>query len=254
MSDMGRERLAGRVALVTGGSRGIGAGIATAFAAEGARIAFTFHNREDRAREVVAEIERLGGEALAIKADAGSEADAKRAVEETVGRFGAINILVNNAGAIGAEVHVADMSVEQWDFLINTDLRGVFLATHFALPYMPTEPVGKIINIGSELALKGRANFGHYCAAKGGVIGFTFALAHEVAPGICVNVLAPGPIETDMILADMEPEWIEKEKEIPARRLGKVSEIAAAAVLLASSDGDFFIGQVVSPNGGAVFH
>ena len=254
MANSAEGRLAGRVALVTGGSRGIGAGIATAFAAEGASVAFTYHQREDRALEVVREIERLGCAALAIQADAGDEADAKRAVEETVARFGAINILVNNAGAIGAEVHVANMTVEQWDYLINTDLRGVFLATHFTLPHMPTEPVGKVINIGSELALKGRANFGHYCAAKGGVIGFTFALAHEVAPGICVNVLAPGPIETDMILADMEPEWIEKEKEIPAGRLGKVSEIAAAAVLLASTDGDFFIGQVVSPNGGAVFH
>ena len=254
MADNGNGRLAGRVALVTGGSRGIGAGIAAAFAAEGADVAFTYHSREDKAREVVAEIERHGRAGLAIKADAGVEADAKRAVDETVARFGRINILVNNAGAIGAEVHVADMTVEQWDLLINTDLRGVFLATHFALPHMVTEPVGKIINIGSELALKGRADFGHYCAAKGGVIGFTYALAHEVAPGICVNVLAPGPIETDMILADMEPEWIEKEKEIPACRLGKVSEIAAAAVLLASTDGDFFIGQVVSPNGGAVFH
>ena len=165
-----------------------------------------------------------------MKADAGSEADAKRAVEETVGRFGVINILVNNAGAIGAEVRVADMSVQQGGFLINTDLRGVFLATHFALPHIPQIRFSKIINIGSDLALKGRANFGHHCAAKGGVIGFTYALAHEVAPGICVNVLAPGPIETDMILADMEPEWIEKEKEIPAGRLGKVSEIAAAAV------------------------
>jgi len=254
MTAAGTARLAGRTALVTGGSRGIGAGIATAFAAEGARVAFTYHSREDKAAEVVAEIERLGSEGLAIKADAGVEADARRAVQEAVARFGPINILVNNAGAIGAEVRVADMSVEQWDFLINTDLRGVFLTTHFALPHMPTEPTGKIINIGSELALKGRADFGHYCAAKGGVIGFTYALAHEVAPGICANVLAPGPIETDMILADMEPEWIEKEKEIPACRLGKVSEIAAAAVLLASSDGDFFIGQVVSPNGGAVFH
>jgi 3-oxoacyl-[acyl-carrier protein] reductase len=252
MAETGSGRLAGRVALVTGGSRGIGAGIATAFAAEGADVAFTYHNREDKAREVVAQIEGCGHVGLAIQADAGSEADAKRAVDETVARFGRINVLVNNAGAIGAEVHVAEMSVEQWDFLINTDLRGVFLATHFALPHIPTEPVGKIINIGSELALKGRADYGHYCAAKGGVMGFTYALAHEVAPGICVNVLAPGPIETDMILADMAPEWIEKEKEIPARRLGKVSEIAAAALLLASSDGDFFIGQVVSPNGGAV--
>jgi 3-oxoacyl-[acyl-carrier protein] reductase len=254
MAQAGNGRLAGRVALVTGGSRGIGAGIATAFAAEGARVAFTFRAREDKAGEVLAEIERCGSRGLAIKADASNEDDARRAVEETVEHFGAINVLVNNAGAIGAEVSVAEMTVEQWDYLVNTDLRGVFLSTHFALPHIAKEPVGKIINIGSELALKGRANFGHYCAAKGGIIGFTYALAHEVAPGICVNVLAPGPIETDMILADMEPEWIEKEKEIPACRLGKVAEIAAAAVLLASSDGDFFIGQVISPNGGAVFH
>jgi 3-oxoacyl-[acyl-carrier protein] reductase len=254
MSGTGIGKLSGRVAMVTGGSRGIGAGIALAFAAEGADVAFTYHSREDKAREVAGQIEGLGAHALAIKADAGNEADAQRAVEETVARFGRINILVNNAGAIGAEVSVAEMSLEQWDFLVGSDLRGVFLATHFTLPHMPTEPVGKIINIGSELALKGRSKFGHYCAAKAGVIGFTYALAHEVAPGICANVLAPGPIETDMILADMEPEWIEKEKEIPARRLGKVSEIAAAAVLLASTDGDFFIGQVVSPNGGAVFH
>jgi 3-oxoacyl-[acyl-carrier protein] reductase len=247
-------RLAGRVALVTGGSRGIGAGIAAAFAAEGASVAFTYHSREDKAKEVLAEIERCGPQGLAIKADAADEDDARRAVEETVARFGAINVLVNNAGAIGAEVSVAEMTIEQWDYLVNTDLRGVFLSTHFALPHMATEPVGKIINIGSELALKGRAKFGHYCAAKGGIISFSYALAHEVAPGICVNVLAPGPIETDMIMADMEPEWIEKEKEIPACRLGKVSEISAAAVLLASSDGDFFIGQVISPNGGAVFH
>lgn len=251
---MTEDRLAGRVALVTGGSRGIGAGIALAFARKGADVAFTYRSREDKAGEVLAAIEATGRRGLAIKADASSVEDARRAVDDVVGRFGHVNVLVNNAGAIGAEVSIRDMPLEEWDLLIGTDLRGVFLMTKLTLPHMPTEPTGKIINIGSELALKGRANYGHYCAAKGGIIGFTFALAHEVAPGICANVLAPGPIETDMILADMAPEWVEKEKEIPARRLGTVREIAAAAVLLASADGDFFIGQVVSPNGGAVFH
>jgi len=253
MSD-GQGKLHGRVAFVTGASRGIGAGIAVAFAEEGADVAFTYRSRDDKARAVAAAIERFGRQALPIKADASSEDDTRRAVEQAVERFGHINILVNNAGAIGEEISVKDISVAEWDRLIGTDLRGVFLTTHFVLPHMVTEPVGKIINIGSELALKGRANYGHYCAAKGGIIGFTYALAHEVAPGICANVLAPGPIETDMILADMAPEWIEKEKEIPARRLGTVSEMAATAVLLASDAGNFFIGQVVSPNGGAVFH
>jgi 3-oxoacyl-[acyl-carrier protein] reductase len=246
-------KLAGRVALITGGSRGIGAAIAKAFAREGAQIAFTFHSRGDAAREVVAEIERGGGEALAIKAEAADADEARRAVEQTVERYGRINILVNNAGAIGQEVTVRDMPVEEWDRLIGTDLRGVFLATKFALPHMPTTPVGKIINISSELSRKGRPMQAHYCAAKGGVNGFTRALQLEVGPGICVNSLAPGPIATDLILADMSPEWIEKEKEILAERLGTVEEIAQPAVMLASDEGNFFMGQFVSPNGGAVF-
>lgn len=246
-------KLAGRVALITGGSRGIGAAIAKAFAREGAKIAFTFHVREDAAREVVAAIEKGGGEALAIKADAAEPADARRAVNETVARYGRINILVNNAGAIGQEVTVKDMAVEEWDRLINTDLRGVFLATKFALPHMPTDPVGKIINISSELSRKGRPTQAHYCAAKAGINGFTRALQLEVGPGICVNSLAPGPIATDLILADMTPEWIEKEKDILAQRLGTVEEIAGPAVMLASDEGNFFMGQFISPNGGAVF-
>jgi 3-oxoacyl-[acyl-carrier protein] reductase len=253
MSGQTGSRLAGRVALVTGGSRGIGAAIATTFAREGASVAFTYRAREDRARAVAAAIEAHGVGALAVRADASSEDDARRAVAETVARFGHINILVNNAGAIGAELPVVDLPVEEWDLLMGTDLRGVFLTTKFALPHIPASPVGKIINIGSELALKGRAGYAHYCAAKGGIIGFTYALAHEVAPRICANVLAPGPIATDMILADMAPEWVEKEKDIPARRLGTVEEMAETALLLASDAGDFFIGQVVSPNGGAVF-
>jgi len=253
MTQRGRGRLDGRVALVTGGSRGIGAAIAAMFAREGARIAFTYREREDRARDTLRRIEDGGSEGLAIRSDVGQADDCRRAVAETVERFGPINVLVNNAGAIGAELPIAALAVDDWDLLIGTDLRGVFLMTKYALPHLATEPVGKIINIGSELALKGRAGYAHYCAAKAGIIGFTYALAHEVAPGICANVIAPGPIATDMILADMAPEWIEKEKDIPARRLGTVDEIAETALLLASSAGDFFIGQVVSPNGGAVF-
>jgi 3-oxoacyl-[acyl-carrier protein] reductase len=257
---MAGGKLAGRAALITGGSRGIGAAIAKAFAREGAKIAFTYHvgadqahGREDAAREVVAEIERGGGEALAIEADAANAEDARRAVEQTVERYGRINILVNNAGAIGQEVTVRDMPVEEWDRLIGTDLRGVFLATKFALPHMPTDPVGKIINISSELSRKGRATQAHYCAAKAGINGFTRALQLEVGPGICVNSIAPGPIATDLILADMTPEWIEKEKEILAERLGTVEEVAEPVVMLASDGGNFFMGQFISPNGGAVF-
>ncbi len=250
---MANGRLAGRTALITGGSRGIGAAIAKAFAREGARVAFTYHSRQDAAREVVSAIEAGGGEAIAIQADAADAADALRAVEETVARYGRINVLVNNAGAIGKEFSVRDMPVEEWDRLIGTDLRGVFLATKFTLPHMPADPVGKIINISSELARKGRPTQAHYCSAKAGVEGFTRALQLEVGPGICVNSLAPGPIATDLILADMSPEWIQKEAEILAGRLGSVEEIAEPAVMLASDDGNFFMGQFISPNGGAVF-
>jgi NAD(P)-dependent dehydrogenase (short-subunit alcohol dehydrogenase family) len=139
---MASGRLADRTALITGGSRGIGAAIAKAFAREGARVAFTYHTRQDAARAVVSAIEAGGGEAIAIQADAADEADARRAVEETVARYGRINILVNNAGAIGKEYSVRDMPVDEWDRLIGTDLRGVFLATKFTLPHMPTDQPG----------------------------------------------------------------------------------------------------------------
>ena len=190
---------------------------------------------------------------MAIKADVADASDSKRAVEAAVGRFKRINILVNNAGAIGKEYTVRDMPVEEWDRLIGTDLRGVFLATKFAIPHIPTEPVGKIINISSELSRLGRPTQAHYCAAKAGINGFTRALQLEVGPGICVNSVAPGPIATDLILADMTPEWIEKEADILAGRLGTVEEIAEPVVMLASDDGNFFMGQFISPNGGAVF-
>lgn len=202
---------------------------------------------------MVRAVESAGGEAFAIQADAADAGDAQRAVDEAVRRLGHINILVNNAGAIGKDYTVRDMPVEEWDRLIGTDLRGVFLSTKFALPHIPTEPVGKIINISSELSKLGRPTQAHYVTAKAGINGFTRALQLEVGPGICVNSVAPGPIATDLILADMTPEWIAKEAQILAGRLGTVEEIAEPVVMLASDAGNFFMGQFISPNGGAVF-
>ena len=161
---------------------------------------------------------------------------------------------LNNAGTIGAEKPITEITVEEWDHVLNTDLRGVFLNCKYLIPLITRgNPVGKVINISSELASKGRACYSPYTAAKGAVNTLTRSLALEYAPDLLVNAIAPGPIETDMIMADMEPEWIEKEKDIPLRRLGKVEEIGAAALLLASDDGNFICGQVFGVNGGAVF-
>ena len=189
---------------------------------------------------------------MPIRADAGDDGDAQRSVAETVEAFGSINVLVNNAGVAGYEARANDLALDEWNRVLRTDLTGVFLTTKHAIPHIPSNPTGKIINVASELAFKGRPGFAHYCAAKAGVIGYSFALALELAPDICVNVIAPGPIDTDMITRDLGSEWAEKERDIPARRLGKASEVAETAVLLASDAGDFYIGQVLSPNGGAV--
>ena len=249
-------KLDNRVAVITGGSRGIGRGIGLAFAKEGANIVFSYQKNEKAAAETVKQIEALGVKALAVKSDSGKVEDVINMRNIVEREFGKINILVNNAGTIGLEVPVTDMEVEEWDRVINTDLRGVFLGCKYFIPLIDKKegaPVGKVINISSELSKKGRACYGHYAAAKGAVNSFTMCLALEQAPDILVNIIAPGPIETDMILADMEPEWVEKEKDIPLKRLGTVEEIGAAALLLASDGGNFFCGQFVSPNGGAVF-
>ena len=250
---MGSFSLKDRVAVVTGGSRGIGKGICLAYAREGAHIVFSYASNQKAAAETAAEIKAAGVKCFAIQADAGKEPDFVRMRDLARTEFGKINILVANAGTAGKEMAVKDMPVEEWDQLIAVDLRGVFLAAKYFIPLMATEPVGKIINITSELSKKGRANYAHYCAAKGGINGLTRSLALELAPDILVNAIAPGPIETDMIMADMAPEWIEKEKDIPLKRLGTVEEIAATAVLLASDGGNFYCGQILSPNGGAVF-
>jgi 3-oxoacyl-[acyl-carrier protein] reductase len=246
-------RLKDRVAVVTGGSRGIGKGICVAFAEAGAHIIFSYASNHEAAGRTAVQVRSFNVRCIAVQADAGSEADVEHLAQRAQKEFGRINILVNNAGTIGKEYAVQDMPAEEWDHLISVDLRGVFLSAKYFIPLIDKRPAGKIINITSELSKKGRAKFAHYCAAKGGINSFTRSLALELAPHILVNAIAPGPVETEMITADMEPEWADKEKDIPLRRLGTVEEIAAVALMLASDDGNFFCGQIISPNGGAVF-
>ena len=250
---MGELKLKNRVAVITGGSRGIGRGIGMALAREGAHILISYVSNKKAADQTRQEIQSFGVVCLAVKANAGQEEDVKSMQKTAKKEFGKINILVNNAGTVGSGIPLREMPTAEWDRVIEADLKSVFLNSKYFIPLMDTETPGKIINISSELSIKGRANASHYCAAKGGINSLTRCLALELAPGILVNAIAPGPIETDMLLSHKEPGHVEKEKDIPLKRLGRVEEVAATAVLLASDEGNFYCGQCLSPNGGAVF-
>ena len=244
-------RLDGRVAIVTGAARGIGRGIALAFAREHA--ALTLVDRDARAlEETRAECAALGERAIAVTADV-SDPDAVGAmVARTLDELGALDILVNNAGV--CSVHpVVEMTLEEWRRIIDTDLTGVFLCSKAVLPAMIARHYGRIISIGSQLALKGTSTMAHYCAAKSGVHGFMRALACEVAPhNITANTVAPGPIETDMLRADPQ-EWLDaKRADIPLGRFGRVEEVAPTVVLLASADGGYYTGSTLNVSGGDV--
>ncbi len=245
-------KLSGRTALVTGGSRGIGAAIAGAFAAEGADVALCHLDDDAAAEDVVGQIAAHGRRAFAAACDVSDEAAVAAFVDSAREALGTIHILVNNAGHSG-EVAFDDLSVADWDRMIAVHLRGSFLATRACWPAMREAGWGRIINIASQHALKGTIGKAHYCAANAGLLGFTKGLAREGAPlGILVNAIAPGPVETDL-LAGLSAAWrVAKQAELPLGRFGRPEEIAATAVLLAGEDGAYYVGQTLSPNGGDV--
>jgi 3-oxoacyl-[acyl-carrier protein] reductase len=245
-------KLDGRVALVTGASRGIGAAIALAFGREGAMVGVNYRHSEARAAEVVAAIHEAGSKAMALHADV-TDADAvRRMVDRVAAALGAIDVLVNNAGILNA-APLDQMSEAVWDEMIASNLRSVFLCTRAVLPEMLARGRGKIINVTSQLGQKGMPNHVHYAAAKAGVIGFTRALAREVGPrGIHVNAIAPGPIETDLIGPVTDEFRREKSAIFALRRLGLPEEVAPTAVFLASDDSSYYAGQTLCPNGGDI--
>jgi 3-oxoacyl-[acyl-carrier protein] reductase len=245
------KKLSGKVALVTGASRGIGRGIAEALGTAGASVAVNYHASAAGAEEVVDAIRALGQDAISIQADVAEEGDVKRMVDTVLDRFGRIDILICNAGIL-TQSHLADMPTQMWDEMMRTNLRSAFLCTRAVLPGMLSREVGRIIYVASQLALKGAPDLVHYSAAKAAIIGMTRALAREVAPNVTVNALAPGPIETDM-LANITAEWkAMKLAELPLARFGRVSDVAPTAVFLASDDAAYYTGQVLGPNGGDV--
>ncbi len=243
--------LHGKVACVTGSATGIGRAIGEALAEAGATVAFNHHGQAALAGGIVAAIHARGGRAQAFDADV-TDADAVAAMMEAIDTHcGPIDILVNNAGILLAQPFM-DMTEEAWSRVIRVDLTSVFLCSQAALQRMLARGSGCIINVASELAYLGRAEFTAYCAAKAGVVGLTKSLAREFAPAIRVNGIAPGPTETAMLSPEaISDEWRARELAIPAARAAQPAEIAATAVFLASDQARFYYGQMLSPNGGA---
>jgi 3-oxoacyl-[acyl-carrier protein] reductase len=243
-------KLDGRVAVVTGAASGIGKGIAEAFAAEGADVVVADRAAEEDAAEVLAAVRGAGREALFVRTDVADEASVREMAQAALERFGRVDVLVNNAG-IFTESLLEDLSVEDWDRVVGTNLRGTFLCTRFLIGQMLDRRDGVIINIASQLGQIGGAAVAHYSASKAGVIGLTKALAREVSTrGVRVNAIAPGPIKTPLLDGETEEWRSAKLAGLPIGRFGEVSEVTPTAVLLASSDGSYYVGQTLSPNGG----
>lgn len=246
-------RLDGRVAVVTGGGRGLGKAIALALARAGADIWISYRESEAPAHQLICEIEALGRRAGAARVDVSDEAQVNQFAATVLHEAGQIDTWVNNAGIL-SEVPVLEMSTAVWDETIATNLRSVFLCSRAVLPSMLGQGSGSIINVSSQLGIKGAANCAHYAAAKGAILAFTRSLAREVgAHGVRVNAIAPGPLRSPMTDPFATSEWVAAKltsQVLP--RLGEVEEVATTAVFLASDASRLYLGQTLSPNAGGV--
>jgi 3-oxoacyl-[acyl-carrier protein] reductase len=244
--------LENKVALVTGASRGIGKAIALELAKNGASVAVNYAGSEAKANEVVDEIKANGGNAFAIKADVSNNEDVQNMIKEVISQFGQLDILVNNAG-ITRDNLLMRMKDAEWDDVINTNLKGVFLCTKGVTRQMMKQRSGRIINITSVVGVSGNAGQANYVAAKAGVIGLTKTTAKELASrNITVNAVAPGFITTDMTDELSEEMKSEMLKQIPLAKLGEPSDIANIVTFLASEKSKYITGQTMHVNGGMV--
>ena len=245
-------KLDGRIAVVTGAASGIGRGIAVAFAREGASIVVVDMVEESEASGVLSSVRECGVSALFVRTDVSDESSVNSMAERATAEFGRVDILVNNAG-IFTESLLENMTVDDWDRVVNTNLRGTFLCTRALINQMLERGDGRIINIASQLGQIGGGAVSHYSASKAGIIGLTKSLAREVSHrGVLVNAIAPGPIETPLLERETEEWRSAKLAELPIGRFGTVDEVTPTAVLLASAGGTYYVGQTLGPNGGDV--
>ena len=244
--------LAGHAAVVTGGSRGIGRATCLTLAAHGASVAVHYSTSEAQAAEVVEEIRRGGGQAVAVRGDLRDADVPGRVIAEAAAALGPIEILVNNAGQM-TDVAVEAMPDEVWDAALSLHLTATFRCCRAAIPMMKARRWGRIVNVSTQALYTGSKNHAHYAAAKAGLLGFSFSLAKEVGEyGITVNLVAPGRIRTALLLersAGREAEWM---GQTPMRRFGEPEEIAGAIVFLASPAAGYITGATLHVNGGLV--
>jgi 3-oxoacyl-[acyl-carrier protein] reductase len=250
------KRLKHRVAIVTGGARGLGKAFSLALAAEGAFLVVADILKE-AAAETALEIKNKGGSAIALKTDVTSEEETEAMVRETIHHFSRIDVLINNAALVYGvgRKPFGEIPVPEWDRMMSVSLKGSFLCAKAVFPQMKKQNKGKIINISSETAFTGSRGFLHYVTSKGGLISFTRALAAEIGRfGICVNAIAPGFTDTEAartITGDIEKYDVTR---TPLRRLAVPEDLVGALTFLASNDSDFITGQTLVVDGGRYMH
>ena len=244
------QTLAGKVALVTGASKGIGRAIATLFAQQGAQVAFTYLSSVEKGQALEAELAAHGPKVKGYRSDASDYVQAEKLVDDVVAEFGKLDIVVNNAG-ITQDGLLMRMSEAQWDNVLNVNLKSVFNLTKAATKPMMRAKTGSIINMTSVVGIKGNAGQANYAASKAGIIGFTKSVALELGSrNIRCNAIAPGFIETEMTDALDQKQVEEWRKAIPLKRGGSPEDVAKATAFLASDDSSYITGQVLQVDGG----
>ena len=246
------ELLKDKIAMVTGASRGIGAAIAKRLASEGAKVAINYNSSKEQALQVLSAVQDVS-EGMLVQGDVSVQADAEKVLSQVIENWGKIDILVNNAG-INRDKLLMRMDASDWDDVMNVNLRGTFLCTKLVLPYLIKQRRGNIVNVSSVVGLSGNPGQVNYAASKAGLVGFTKALAREVASrNITVNALAPGFITSGGMVDELSSDAKETIlKKIPMGRFGTVDEVAECCLFLCSDQSSYITGQVITMDGGMI--